>query len=86
MLTGFTKPPTYPGVQMKKFLLIVCLFASSPAFATTAVWTGNKEQFKTAAGKMNWKCEYRVIHTTEMIFVWRVFSYSCPSEIDVETE
>ena len=32
---------------MKKFLFIVCLFASSSAFATTAFWTGNKEQLQS---------------------------------------
>jgi hypothetical protein len=64
VLTGFTKPPTYSGVQMKKFLLVVCLFASSSAFAITGLWTGNKEQFETATDQMNWKCEYRIAYTT----------------------
>ena len=32
---------------MKKFVFIVCLFASSSVFATTAFWTGNKEQLQS---------------------------------------
>lgn len=32
---------------MKKILFAVCLFASDPAFATTAFWTGNKEQLQS---------------------------------------
>lgn len=71
---------------MKKFLFTVCLFASSSAFATTAFWTGNKQQFQTEAGQMKWKCEYRIAYTTRMILVWRVFSFSCPSEVDVDVE
>lgn len=35
---------------MKKFLFVVCLFASSSAFATTALWTGNKEQLSSEKG------------------------------------
>lgn len=68
---------------MKKFLLVVCLFASGSAFATTAFWTGNKELFQTEKGETNWKCEYRIAYTTEMILIWRTFPYACPSEIDV---
>ena len=83
-MSGYTKLQTYLEVQMKTFLLVVCLFASSSAFATTAFWTGNKEQFQTAAGQMKWKCEYRIAYTTQMILLWRVFPDSCPSEVDAE--
>ena len=99
-----------PGIQMKKFLFIVCLFASSSAFATTAVWTGNKEQLqsekveankdqpqseKAEANKdqpqsekvrTNWRCEYRVAYTTQMMLVWRTFPDSCPAEIEIESD
>jgi hypothetical protein len=81
----FTKAPT-PGVQMKKLLFIVCLFASSSAFATTAFWTGNKEKFETDKGETNWKCEYRVAYTTQMMLVWRTFPYACPAEIEIEVD
>ena len=32
---------------MKKILFAVFLFVSSSAFATTAIWTGNKEQLES---------------------------------------
>jgi len=85
-MSGYTKLQTYLEVQMKTFLLVVCLFASSSAFATTAFWTGNKEQVQTVTGQMKWKCEYRISYTTQMILVWRVFADSCPSEVDLEVE
>jgi hypothetical protein len=68
---------------MKKIFLVICLFASSPAFANPAFWTGNKEQVSAVAGQVIWKCEYRVAYTTQMILVWREFADSCPSEISV---
>lgn len=71
---------------MKKFLLLVCLFASSPAFATTAFWTGNKEPLDPDNPKTRWKCEYRVAYANEMILVWRIFSDSCPAEIELEAD
>jgi hypothetical protein len=83
---------------MKKFLFIICLFASSSAFATTAFWTGNKEQLQSKKVETNkeqpqsekvetnWKCEYRVAYTTEMILIWRTFPDSCPAEIDLEVD
>jgi hypothetical protein len=69
---------------MKKFLLVVCLFASSSAFATTAFWTGNKQQIQSITGRIEWNCEYKVSYTVQMILFWRVFPDSCPSEIDAE--
>jgi hypothetical protein len=69
---------------MEKFLLVVCLFASSSAFATTAFWTGNKQQVQTVTGQMKWNCEYRIAYTTQIILLWRVFSDSCLSEVDAE--
>lgn len=71
---------------MKTILLAVCLFASSSAFATTAFWTGNKEQFKTETGQTMWNCEYRLGGTQQMILFWRIFPNSCPSEVDSEVE
>jgi len=71
---------------MKKLLFVVCLFASSSAFATTAFWTGNKEKIETATGETNWKCEYRLAYTTQMILVWRTFPYACPAEIEIEVD
>lgn len=71
---------------MKKLLFVVCLFASSSAFATTAFWTGNKEKFETDKGETNWKCEYRLAYTTQMILVWRTFPYACPAEIEIEAD
>ncbi len=38
---------------MKQFLFIVCLLASSSAFATTAFWTGNKEQLQSEKVETN---------------------------------
>jgi hypothetical protein len=73
-------------VHVKKLIFIVCLFASSAAFATTAFWTGNKQQIQTATGQVKWNCEYRIAYTTRMILVWRIFPDSCPSEVDVEVE
>lgn len=66
---------------MKKFLLVVCLFASGSAFAETAFWTGNKQRVQTVTGRIEWNCEYRVAYTTQMILFWRVFPDSCPSEV-----
>lgn len=37
----------FQGVQVKKIVFIVCLLASSAAYATTAFWTGNKEQLQS---------------------------------------
>lgn len=71
---------------MKKLIFVVCLFASSAAYATTAFWTGNKEEFKTAKGETNWKCEYRIAYTTQLILIWRTYPYACPSEIEIESE
>ena len=71
---------------MKKIIFAVFLLASSPAFATTAFWTGNKEEIQTATGETNWKCEYRIAYTTQLIFVWRTFPNSCPEEIEVESD
>ena len=83
---------------MKKILFIVCLLASSSAFATTAFWTGNKEQPQADKGETNkeqpqpekvetkWKCEYRVAYTTQLILVWRTFPDSCPAEIVLESD
>ncbi len=66
---------------MRKFLLVVCLLASGSAFAETAIWTGNKELIQTIAGRTQWKCEYRVANTTQMILFWREFFDFCPSEV-----
>jgi hypothetical protein len=71
---------------MKNILLVVFLFASTSAYATTAIWTGNKEKLQTATGQTKWKCEYRVANTTLMLLLWREFIDSCPSEINIETE
>jgi hypothetical protein len=38
---------------MKKLLFVVCLFVSSSAFATTAFWTGNKEQLQSEKAEAN---------------------------------
>ena len=67
---------------MRKFLLIVCLFASASAFAGTAVWTGNKEKVEKVMGHIRWKCEYRVANTTQMILFWEEFMDSCPPEVE----
>jgi hypothetical protein len=40
---------------MKRLLIVACLFASSSAFATTAFWTGNKEQLQSEQGEVNKK-------------------------------
>jgi hypothetical protein len=71
---------------MKKLFFVVCLFASSSAFATTGFWTGNKEQLQADNGETKWKCEYRVAYTTQMILVWRTFANSCPAEIEIEAD
>jgi hypothetical protein len=69
--------------EMKKILLVVCLCASSSAFATTANWTGNKEKIETPSGVTKWKCEYKVAYTLQMILFWRTFTDACPSEVEV---
>jgi hypothetical protein len=71
---------------MKKLIFVVCLFASSSAFATTGFWTGNKEPLDPDNAKTSWKCEYRVAYTTRMILVWRIFPDSCPAEIEFEVD
>jgi hypothetical protein len=71
---------------MKKLFFVACLFASSSAFAMTAFWTGNKEEFQTAKGETNWKCEYRIANTSQLILIWRIFAFSCPAEISVEAD
>ena len=68
---------------MKKFLLVVCLCASSSAFAASAIWTGNKQKIEIVGGRTEWKCEYKVAYTTQMIIFWRTFSDACPSEVEV---
>jgi hypothetical protein len=68
---------------MKKILLVVCLCASSAAFATPAIWTGNKEKIDAASGITKWKCEYQVAYTMQMIIFWRTFADACPSEVEV---
>jgi hypothetical protein len=40
---------------MKRLLIVACLFASSSALATTAFWTGNKEQLQSEQGEVNKK-------------------------------
>jgi len=82
VLAGFAKPPAYSEVKMKKFLFVVCLFASSSAFAEAAMWTGNKQQIQTEDGRVKWSCEYRVPNTTAVILFWREFFDACPSEVE----
>ena len=69
---------------MNRILLVICLFASTSAFATTAFWTGNKQLFESVEGQTKWNCEYRVGHTTKMILFWRIFPDACPTEIDAD--
>jgi hypothetical protein len=38
---------------MKKLLFVACLLASSSAFATSAFWTGNKEQLQSKKVETN---------------------------------
>lgn len=66
---------------MKKLLLVICLLASGAAFATTAIWTGNKQKVQTVSGKVKWNCEYKVADTTQMIIFWRIFPDACPAEV-----
>jgi len=67
---------------MKKMTLIASLFvfASSPAFALSATWTGNLKQVQTVTGKIAWNCEYNY---GGQLF-WKVFLNSCPYSIEVE--
>jgi hypothetical protein len=76
-------PSTYSEVQMKKFLLVVCLFASSSAFAETAIWTGNKERVQTVSGEVKWNCEYKVASTTLMNLFWQEFVDACPLKLGI---
>jgi hypothetical protein len=68
---------------MRKILLVVCLCASSAAFATPAIWTGNKQKIETSDGGTKWKCEYKIAYTVQMILFWRTFSDGCPSQVEV---
>ena len=75
-------PQNYSEDYMRKFVLIVSLFASSHAIAETAIWTGNKEKIDTIGGQTKWKCEYKVANRSLMILFWREFFDFCPDEVE----
>lgn len=68
---------------MKKLLFLVCLLAASTAYATPAIWTGNKQKIETVGGRTEWKCEYKIAYTMQMVLFWRTFPDTCPPEVEV---